>query len=55
VLIGQAFVFMAGERSLNRQDRARQRQMAGHWQMATPRLTKITSSGDTGGAPWARR
>jgi hypothetical protein len=33
-LIGQAFVFMAGEPSLNRQNRARLRQMAGQWQMA---------------------
>ena len=33
-LVGQAFVFMAGEPSLNRQDRARLRQMAGQWQLA---------------------
>ena len=33
-LIDQAFVFLAGEPNLTRQDRARLRQMAGQWQMA---------------------
>lgn len=33
-LVGQAFVFMAGEPSLNRQDRAQLRQMGGQWQLA---------------------
>jgi hypothetical protein len=33
-LVGQAFVFMAGEANLNRQGRARLRQMARQWQSA---------------------
>ena len=45
-LIGQAFVFMAGEPSLNRQNRARLRQMAGQWQMAMgPTAAKDLSAG----------
>ena len=48
-LVGQAFVFMVGEPSLNRQDRARLRQMAGQWQLAIG----TGPANDAGAAPSA--
>jgi hypothetical protein len=50
-LVGQAFVFMTGEPTLRRQDRARLRQLAGQWQLAIA----ATTANDLSAGPSADR
>jgi hypothetical protein len=50
-LVGQAFVFMTGEPTLSRQDRARLRQLAGQWQLAIA----ATTANDLSAGPSADR